>query len=173
MTTDLASRPLLRWDGFCLHLDLDMLELLVSRELASRAPMVRELHLSGAGEALQVTGTALWRGLPLRFALRLEELRLHRRFFGCHVESARGPLGAPLPVGFLGGLAQKYGEGLVHFGSDDHILLVDLRRFIPAGIELRIEGVSCLGRWLQISLAPGSLAAMPASSPPEGSQGSQ
>ncbi len=158
MNAELVPRPLLRWDGFGLHLDLDMLELLANREVSKRVPMLRELHLSGEGSALALGGTAVWHGLPARFAVRLTELRLHRRFFGCRVEAASGPLGAPLPVGLLGGLAQRHGQGLVHFGADDHILLVDLRQFIPAGLELRIANVSCLGRWLQIDLAPGFVA---------------
>ena len=37
-------------------------------------------------------------------------------------------------------------------------MLVDLRRFVPSGIEIRIARVVCLGRWLKIDLAPGSLA---------------
>ena len=158
MTAALTPRSLVRWEGFALHVDLDMLEQLANREIARRVPMVRDLSVTGDDEELLLAATVVWHGVSLRGAVRVHELRLHRRFFGCRLEAARGPLGTPLPVGLLGTLAQKYGEGLVHFDSSDRILLVDLRRFIPVGIELRIARVSCLGRWLTIQLAPGSLA---------------
>ena len=158
MSSTLSPRPLLRWDGFGLHLDLDMVELLANRELARRAPTLHDLRLAGDGEEVEISGVATWRGMPLAFCVRLAELRLHRRCFGCRVARARGPMGAPLPVGVLGSLAQRHGQGMVHFDAGGRVLLVDLRRFIPEGIELRIARVECLGRWLQVDLAPGSVA---------------
>jgi hypothetical protein len=149
---------MLRWDGFSLHVDLDMVELLAGREIKERAPELKEIHLSGADEELTVHGEARWHGIPLRFALRLGELRVRRRFFGCRLDTVKGPLGAPVPGKLLASLAQRFGQGLVVFDPADRILLVDLRRFIPAGIEVRIARVLCLGRWLEIELAPGSLA---------------
>jgi hypothetical protein len=150
---------MLRWDGFSLHLDLDMVELLANREIKAKAPELQEIHVSGQDEELTVQGVARWHGIPLSFAVRLGELRLRHRFFGCRLDMIKGPLGAPVPIKLLHSLAQRFGHDLVVFDPTDRILLVDLRRFIPAGVEVSIARIVCLGRWLQIELAPGSLAA--------------
>jgi hypothetical protein len=149
---------MVRWDGFSIHVDLDMLELLAGREIRARVPEIEEIHVTGADEEITVHGVARWHGIPLGFAVRLAELRVRRRFFGCRLEAVKGPLGAGVPAWLLRRLAARFGHRMVTFDPADRILLFDLRRFIPTGIEVRIARVVCLGRWLEISLAPGALA---------------
>jgi hypothetical protein len=159
MASDLAQRPLLKWDGFGLRIDLDMLEVTANRILAERAPMVELISLEGEGETLRAHLRVEWKGLPAQVHVCLSELRLYRRFFGCRLESLSGPFGLPVPISLIATLVRRFASELAHFGSEDQILLVDLRKYLPDGADLRIQRVSCLGRWLEIRLSPGALAA--------------
>jgi hypothetical protein len=160
MSSSLAARPLVRWDGFTLWIDLDMVGLVVNRELARRVPMLRRLEISGEGEELELHIDAAWQGLPARVSARVRELRLNRRVFGCRVEALRGPLGIPLPVALAGVMVRHLGQGIVRFDPEDRILLVDLRRFLPEGLEVRVKDVRCRDRWLCVELAGGAVAAV-------------
>ncbi|MDD5563114.1 MAG: hypothetical protein PHQ91_05335 [Thermoanaerobaculaceae bacterium] len=160
MSSNLATRPLLRWDGFTLRIDLDMVELVVNRELARRVPALRRLEIAGEGDELELRIEAAWQGIPARISARVRELRLHRRVFGCRLEGLRGPLGIPLPVSLAGAVARRLGRGMVRFDPEDHVVLADLRQFLPEGLEVRVKDVRCEGRWLRVELAGGSLAAV-------------
>ncbi|MFI5143294.1 MAG: hypothetical protein ACHQQS_04835 [Thermoanaerobaculales bacterium] len=160
MTSELALRPLVRWDGFTLRIDLDIVELLVNRVLEARASVVRRVLVEGDHGALDLHVTAAWRGLPAQLSARISELRLHRRCFGCRVASLHGPLGLPLPLTIVAGLVRRLDHDLIHFDAEDGILLVDLRRYLPEGLEVRVDDVQCRGRWLEVSLAGGSVAAV-------------
>ena len=160
MSSSLATRPLVRWDGFTLWIDLDMVELLANRELARRAPLLRRVAVSGQGEELELHIEAAWQGLPARVSARVRELRLHRRVFGCRVEGLRGPLGIPLPLALAGAMVRRLGQGTVRFDPEDGIALVDLRRYLPEGLEVSVKDVRCQGRWLCVELAGGSVAAV-------------
>jgi hypothetical protein len=160
MASNLATRPLVRWDGFTLWIDLDMVELVVNRELGRRAPLLRRLEVTGAGDELELHLEAAWQGLPARVSAKVRELRLHRRVFGCRLEGLRGPLGIPLPLALAGAMVRRLGQGMVRFDPEDRIVLVDLRRFLPEGLEVRVKDVRCQERWLCVELAGGSVAAV-------------
>jgi hypothetical protein len=165
MSSELALRPLVKWDGFALRVDLDMVELVANRELAHRAPAIRRVSISGDGEELEIHLEAAWKGLPGQLTARLSELRLRRRFFGCRLESLHGPFGIPLPVALAGTVARRLAPELLRFDSEDRILLVDLRKHLPEGLEVRISDVRCEGRWLTVDFAGGSVAAFLATAP--------
>ena len=168
MSSSLAMRPLVRWDGFEVQIDLDMAELIANRELARRGSVVRHVDIGGDGDELEVHVVASWRGFPAQLSARVGELRLHRRFFGCRVAALHGPMGVPLPAKLLGALVRRFGQGLLSFDPDDRILLVDLRRFLPEGLEVRVRDVRCRERWLCVDLAGGAVAAVLAGVPGEG-----
>jgi hypothetical protein len=160
VSSELALRPLVKWDGFALQVDLDMVELVANRALAKRAPSFRRLGVTGEGDELAIHLEAGLKGLPAHLSATVSELRLHRRFFGCRIEALHGPLGLPLPIAVAGSLARRLAPELLRFDPDDRILLVDLRRFLPEGLEVRISDVRCVGRWLTVTLAGGSVAAV-------------
>ena len=160
MSSELALRPLVKWDGFALQVDLDMVELVANRELARRAPAIRRVGLTGEDDVLEIHLEAALKGLPARVSATVSELRLHRRFFGCRIEALHGPLGIPLPIALAGALARRLAPELLRVDPEDRILLVDLRRFLPEGLEVRISDVRCVGRWLTVELAGGSVAAV-------------
>lgn len=163
MTSELALRPLVKWDGFTLQVDLDMVELIANRELARRDSAIRHIGLTGEGETLQIHLEVELKGMPARVSATVSELRLHRRFFGCRIDGLHGPFGLPLPITLAGTAARRLAPDLLRFDADDHILLVDLRRFLPEGLEVRVADVRCTGRWLTVELAGGSVAAVLAS----------
>jgi hypothetical protein len=160
MSSELALRPLVKWEGFTLQVDLDMVELVSNRELARRDSAIRRVGVTGEGEVVEIHLEVALKGLPARVSATLAELRVHRRFFGCRIEALRGPLGIPLPIGLAGALARRFAPDLLRFDSEDRILLVDLRRFLPEGLEVRISDVWCEGRWLMVEVAGGSVAAI-------------
>ncbi len=160
MSSTLATRPLVRWDGFTVRIDLDMVELAANRELARRGSVVRRVQVGGEGDELEIDVVAAWRGFPGQVSARVRELRFHRRYFGCRVERLRGPVGVPLPAAILAALVRRFGQGIVTFDPSDRILLVDLRRFLPEGIDVRVRDVRCEGRWLCVELAGGSVASV-------------
>ena len=151
---------MVRWDGFTVQIDLDMVELAANRELARRGSVVRRVQVGGEGDEIELEVAAAWRGFPARLSARVRELRLHRRYFGCRVVGLRGPMGLPLPPALLGAVVRRFGQGMLSFDGEDHILLVDLRRFLPEGLEVRVRDVRCEGRWLCVELADGSVAAV-------------
>ncbi len=160
MSSGLAMRPMVRWDGFTVRVDLDLVELAANRELARRDSVVRRVQVSGEGDELEIEVGAAWKGFPARMSARVRELRFHRRFFGCRVASLHGPMGVPLPAALLGALVRRFGQGLLSFDPDDRILLVNLRRYLPEGLEVRVRDVRCEDRWLCVELAGGSVAAV-------------
>jgi len=160
MASELALRPLVKWDGFTLQADLDMVELIANRELARRESAIRHVAVTGEGDTVEIHLEAALKGIPARVTATVSELRLHRRFFGCRVEALHGPLGLPLPVGLAGTVARRLAPDFLRFDREDNILLVDLRRFLPDGLEVRIADVRCTGRWLSVELAGGSVAAV-------------
>ena len=160
MSSELALRPLVKWDRFALQVDLDMVELVANRELARRTDAIRRVGVTGEEGTLKIHLDVALKGLPASVSASLSELRLHRRFFGCRIEALRGPLGIPLPIGLGGALARRLAPELLRFDPEDRILLVDLRRFLPDGLEVRISDVRCFGRWLTVELAGGSVAAV-------------
>ncbi len=92
MSTDLVPRSLLHWDGFTIRLDLDVIEVVVRRVLAQKAPWLELVRLGGEGNGLEVEVASRWQMCRFAGTVRLSELRLHRRFLGCRIEAVRGPL---------------------------------------------------------------------------------
>jgi hypothetical protein len=158
MGSSLLPRPLLTWEEFCLRIDLDILELWLNREVAGRTEALREVRLAGEGDTLVLEVRLAVEGFPTRVAVRLAELRLYKAMLGCQVRGVSGPLGIPLPVGLAASLLRRYAARWATLDADDRILLVDLRRWLPAALHLHVQDVTCSGRWLELGLAPGSFA---------------
>ncbi|MCU0291814.1 MAG: hypothetical protein MUF10_07440 [Thermoanaerobaculaceae bacterium] len=159
MGSELVPRALLRWDGFTLRIDLDMLELQARRVLAERAPFVELRRIGGQGGVVEIDVVAVWHGFRFAGTVRLSELRLRRRFLGCRVDGLHGPMSVPVPLGLLSRILRTSAGGLLQLDADDRILLVDLREHLPSGIEVGIAEVRCQDRWLELDVAPGFVAA--------------
>jgi len=156
MSSSLLPRPLLTWEEFCLRIDLDILELWLNREVAGKTEALRVFRLAGIGDVVELRVKLAVEGFPAWVSARLSELRIYKAMLGCHVESVRGPLGIPLPVGVVASLLRRHAAQWASLDADDRILLVDLRRWLPASLHLHVQDVRCAGRWLELELAPGT-----------------
>jgi len=154
----MVLRPLLSWDGFSVRCDLDLLERLANRELPRRVAALREVRIGGDGSSIEIVARLAWQGLPAQLSVELTELRVYRRFLGCRVESVRGPLGLPVPVGVVAAVLRRAVPRLVRLDPADRVLLVDLREWVPPGVELGVTAANVSGRVLELRLAPGSLS---------------
>jgi hypothetical protein len=164
MESSLLPRPLLTWDEFCLRIDLDILELWLNREVAGDAKALREFRLAGHDETVELRVKIAVEGFPAWLSARLSELRVYKAMLGCHVETLRGPLGIPAPLSLVASLLRRHAAQWARLDADDRILLVDLRRWLPASLHLHVQAVRCIGRWLELELAPGTFALSLASS---------
>jgi hypothetical protein len=158
MESTLLPRPLLTWEEFCLRIDLDILELWLNREVAGKVEALREFRFAGEGDTVELQVKVAVEGFPARVAVRLAELRVYKAMLGCHVRSVSGPLGIRLPVSLVASLLRRHAARWAQLDADDRILLVDLRRWLPAALHLHVQDVRCNGRWLELELAPGSFA---------------
>jgi len=158
MASTLLPRPLLTWEQFCLRIDLDMLEVWVNREIAGRIEALRELRFAGGGGTLAIRAKVAVEGLPAWVSVRLSGLRLYKAMLGGHVERIGGPAGIPVPVSLAASLLRRFAAEWVSLDGEDRILLVDLRRWLPASLHLHVQEVRCNGRWLELELAQGSFA---------------
>jgi hypothetical protein len=158
MGSSLLPRPMLTWEEFSLRIDLDILELWLNREVAGKVEALREFRLSGEGEVLQIEVKVAVEGFPATVTLRLSELRLYKAMLGCQVRGVSGPLGIPLPFSLAASLLRRYAARWARLDADDRVLLVDLRRWLPASLHLHVQDARCSGRWLELGLAPGSFA---------------
>jgi hypothetical protein len=149
---------LLTWEEFCLRIDLDILELWLNREVAGKVEALRELRFSGDGGTLKLEAKVAVEGFPARVAVRLDELRVYKAMLGGRVRSVSGPLGIRVPITLIAALLRRHGAAWARLDAEDHILLVDLRRWLPASLHLHVQEVRCNGRWLELGLAPGSFA---------------
>ena len=158
MGSSLLPRPLLTWEEFCLRIDLDILELWLNREVAGKVEALREFRFSGDGESLEIEVRVAVEGFPARVSVRLAELRVYKAMLGGLVKSVAGPLGIRVPLSLVASLLRRHAARWAQLDTDDRILLVDLRRWLPASLHLHVRDVRCNGRWLELGLAPGSFA---------------
>lgn len=151
-------RPLVSWEGFTLRLDLAQLHAWANRELPARVPALRRLRLEGLPDGdLQLEVAFAWKGLPGTVSVRLREARLLHGFFGCQVVAVSGPLGLPLPGSTVASILKRAIPGKVQYDSADGVFLLDLREWLPAGLEVAVRRIHCGSESLKLELGPGSL----------------
>lgn len=153
------ARSLLTWDEFGIRLDLDLIEGWLNHEVLREVEAIRELHLAGSGDLLELRVKVAWEGLPAWLSVRLTELRIYKGHLGCRVEAVRGPLAVPVPITMVARLVQRYASRWVRLGVEDRVLLVDLRRWLPGWLHLYVQDARCEGRFLALEIAPGGVSA--------------
>jgi hypothetical protein len=159
MEFPLVPRSLLTWDQFGLRLDLDLLEGWLNHEILREVEAIRELRLAGSGDLLELRVKVAWEGLPAWLAVRLTELRLYKGFLGCRLEAVHGPLSLPVPITLVARLVKRFAARYLRLGVEDRMLLVDLRRWLPAWLHLRVQDARCEGRFLALEVSPGGVGA--------------
>lgn len=141
-----------------MHLDLAQLHAWANRELTARVAALRRLGLWGLPDGdLMLEVAFAWKGLPGTASLRLREVKVVHGFFGCQVVAVRGPLGVPLPASTVAGIFKRLLPGKVQYDAGDGVFLLDLREWLPEGLEVSVRRVRCGTQTVELELGPGSL----------------
>jgi len=160
MTTTLTPRSLARWDGLHLVLDLVLVEEHLVRLLAD-VEHLDGLALAAAGDALEVSATIKWKGVRSRVALELAELRLRHRHFGFRMRKLRVYGGLPVPRAAVEAILDSIDNDLITVFRGQGIVVVDLRRWLPAELDLKIVTVQATESSLNLWFGAGGLRDLP------------
>lgn len=158
--TTTAPVPLVRWDGLHLVIDLEHVERLVRRRLED-IPYLRQVSLVGAGDALEIGATVVWKGVTTRAAVRLGEIRLRHRHLGFRLRRLRVLGGVPLPRGAVEMLLDSLESELVTVIRGQGIVVVDLGRWLPAEASITVITVQATRHRVHLWLGPGHLESLP------------
>ncbi|MEE4274178.1 MAG: hypothetical protein V2I67_21050 [Thermoanaerobaculales bacterium] len=160
MTTHLAPRSLARWDGLHLVLDLVLVEEHLMRLLAE-VEQLDGLALAAAGDALDVSATVKWKGVRSRVALELAELRLRHRHLGFRMRKLRVYGGVPVPRAAVEAILDGIDNELITVFRGQGIVVVDLRRWLPPELDLKIVTVQATESSLHLWFGAGGLTDLP------------
>lgn len=160
MTTTLTPRTLARWDGLHLVLDLVLVEEHLVRLLAG-VEKLDGLALAGAGDALDVSATVKWKGVRSRVAVELAELRLRHRHLGFRMRKLRVYGGLPVPRAAVEAILESIGNDLVTVFRGKGIVVVDLRKWLPPELDLKIVTVQATDNSLHLWFGAGGLRDLP------------
>jgi len=157
---DPTSSPLVRWDGFRLVLNLSLVEGMLRRRLAAN-PYLRDLRLEGAGDAVEASAIAIWKGLETRVAVDLAELRLRHRRLGFRLRRPRVLGGMRLPVRAVEAILESAALDVLTVIRGQGIIIVDLRRWLPPEVTLAVITAQATGGRLHLWFGPGALDDLP------------
>jgi hypothetical protein len=160
MTTTLTPRSLARWDGLHLVLDLVLVEEHLVRLLAG-VEQIDGLALAAAGDALDVSATVRWKGVRSRVALELAELRLRHRHLGFRMRKLRVYGGLPVPRAAVEAIIDGIDNDLITVFRGEGIIVVDLRRWLPPELDLKIVTVQATEGSLHLWFGAGGLRDLP------------
>jgi len=160
MTDFLLSPPLARRDGLHLVLDLQLVERHLDHILA-KGGRIRDLRLQGEGDAVSARATVLWKGIHSRVGFELAEIRLRHRYLGLRMRKLRALGGVPVPrVAVELGLSSMESPLLTVFRGQG-IVVVDLRTWLPAELDLEVVTVQATARSMHVWFGPGHLQELP------------
>ena len=152
--------PLLRWDGLHLVVDLPILERHLDRAL-EKTDRIEGLVLEGYEDALRVLATVHWKGLGSRVAIDLAEIRLKQRFLGFRMRRPKVLGGVPVPRRVIEMILRSADiDVLTVFGEG--ILVLDLRKWLPRELDLRILTIQATERSAHVWFGTGGLQDLPA-----------
>jgi hypothetical protein len=160
MTSTLAPRTLARWDGLHLVLDLVLVEEHLVRWL-SGVERIDGIALSAAGDALDVSATVRWKGVRSRVAVELAELRLRHRHLGFRMRKLRVYGGVRVPRAAVEAILAGIDSDLITVFRGQGIVVVDLRRWLPPELDLKIVTVQATEGALHLWFGAGGLSDLP------------
>jgi hypothetical protein len=157
---DFLTTPLARWDGLHLVFDLWLLESHLRRRV-ERSNRVDDLRLTGRGDSVGLSAAVTWKGIRSRVAVRVEEIRLRRRYLGFRLRKARVLGGVPVPLGAVEILIRELADDVATVFRGEGIVVLDFTRWIPRELELSVLTVQATDSALHLWLGPGVLLDMP------------
>ncbi|MCD4749754.1 MAG: hypothetical protein K8R59_10310 [Thermoanaerobaculales bacterium] len=160
MVAGFGIPPLVRWDGLHLVVHLPAVEELLREKLAN-VDVLTDPRLSGGGDVIQLTVSVRWKGVVSRVKVEVHEVRLRLRRFGFRLGRLRVLGGVPVPRRALELALRKAAPDLIQVIRGTGIVVVDLRKWIPQEVYLRVVAVQVIGRTIHFWLAPGSVTELP------------
>jgi hypothetical protein len=136
--------------------DLELAERHLNRALLGSDRM-RDLHLRGAGDALEAEVSVVWKGVAARVSFELAEIRLHHRHIGFRMRRLRALGGIPVPRAAVELALQALESPIMRVFSGDGIVVIDLRRWLPTQLEVNVVTVQATLRSLHVWFGPGRL----------------
>jgi hypothetical protein len=158
--TTLTARSLARWDGLHLALDLVLVEEHLLRMLAG-VDRIDGLALASAGDALEVSATVRWKGVRSRVAVELAEIRLRHRHLGFRMRKLRVYGGVPVPRSAVEAILDGIDSDLITVFRGRGIVVVDLRRWMPPELDLKIVTVQATEGSVHLWFGAGGLRDLP------------
>jgi len=158
------SPPLARWDGLHLVLDLALVERHLNQLLANNERL-RDLRLTGRGDAIAAETTVVWKGVPARVGLELAEIRLRHRHLGLRMRRLRALGGISVPRVAVERALLALDRPFVTVFSGQGIVVADLRRWLPEELSLEVLTVQGTARTLSLWFGPGRLGDLPGRGP--------
>jgi hypothetical protein len=160
MVTSLSPRALARWDGLHLVLDLVLVEEYLARWLDG-VDRIEGPALAAAGDAVEVSAPVRWKGVRSRVAVELAELRLRHRHLGFRMRKLRVYGGVPVPRAAVEAILAGIDSDMVTVFRGQGIVVVDLRRWLPPELDLKIVTVQATGNALHLWFGAGGLVDLP------------
>ncbi len=164
MTTTLTPRSLARWDGLHLVLDLVLVEEYLVQALAD-VQQIEGVALAAAGDALDISATVKWKGVRSRVAVELAELRLRHRHLGFRMRRLRVYGGLPVPRAAVEAILDGINNDIITVFKGQGIVVVDLRRWLPSELDLKIVTVQATDSSLHLWFGAGGLRNLPGRGP--------
>ncbi len=127
-----------RWRGLALTFDETTLNRLVAR-LSESIPDLQDLKVHVRPGELSATLVVHRFGVPLSAKATLSQLRFKDGFLAFVLDKVQALSFIPIPDQLLSYLVQKAPPGLLTYYADDRIMVVNLSRWIPPGIDLSLE----------------------------------
>jgi hypothetical protein len=162
VTTTLTPRSLARWDGLHLVLDLVLVEEHLVRLLAD-VEQLDGLALAAADDAVEVSATIRWKGVRSRVAVELAELRLKHRHVGFRMRKLRVYGGLPVPRAAIEAILDGIDNELITVFRGRGIVVVDLRRWMPPELDLKVVTVQATASSVHLWFGAGGLRDLPGS----------
>jgi len=152
--------PLLRWDGLHLVVDLPILQFHLEHAL-EKTDRLKALILEGRDDALRVVATVVWKGLSSRVAIDLAEIRLKKRFLGFRMRHPKVLGGVPVPRRVIEMILRSADIDVLTVHGDG-ILVLDLRKWLPPELDLKVLTIQATERSAHVWFGAGGLRDIPA-----------
>jgi len=140
--------------------DLGLLERHLQRRV-ERSDRVDDVRLTGQGDSVALSAVVRWKGIRSRVAVRVEEIRLRRRYLGFRLRRARVLGGVPVPLGAVEILIRELANDVATVFRGEGIVVLDFRSWIPRELELSVLTVQATDGALHLWLGPGFLQDLP------------
>jgi hypothetical protein len=127
-----------RWHALALTFDEATLNRLVAR-LVDSIPDLQDIKIHVSPGELSASLAVHRFGVPLSAKATLSQLRLKDGFLAFVLDKVQALSFIPIPDQLLSYLVQKAPRGLLTYYADDRIMVVNLSRWMPPGMDLSLD----------------------------------